>query len=211
LQTTNDSLAVGNSWLGPLAATSLKRPDEPPLDMELEMTASLLRVSAALVLLAACSSADESALEGASAGGDGAVRNAGVGISSSELAGQPVPGTQEDLEVSVGDRVYFTYDSVVLSPQATQTLDGQAAWLEQYPDVLVTIEGHADERGTREYNLALGDRRATAVKNYLVALDIPPSRILTISYGEERPSDPGHDEQAWTENRRAVTTVTTTQ
>jgi peptidoglycan-associated lipoprotein len=211
LQTTNDSLAVGNGWPGPLAATSLERSDEPPLDMELEMTASLLRVSAALVLLAACSSADESALEGASAGGDGAVRNAGVGISSSDLAGQPVPGTQEDLEVSVGDRVYFTYDSVVLSPQATQTLDGQAAWLEQYPNVLVTIEGHADERGTREYNLALGDRRATAVKNYLVALDIPPSRILTISYGEERPSDPGHDEQAWTENRRAVTTVTTTQ
>jgi peptidoglycan-associated lipoprotein len=211
LQTTNDSLAVGNGWLGPLAATSLKRPDEPPLDMELEMTASLLRVSAALVLLAACSSADESALQGAGAGGDGAVRSAGLGISSSELAGQPVPGTQEDLEVSVGDRVYFTYDSVVLNPQAIQTLDGQAAWLEQYPNVLVTVEGHADERGTREYNLALGDRRANAVKNYLVALDIPTSRILTISYGEERPADPGHDEQAWTENRRAVTTVTTTQ
>jgi peptidoglycan-associated lipoprotein len=211
LQTTKDSLAVGNGWLGPLAATSLKRPDEPPLDMELEMTASLLRVSAALVLLAACSSADESALQGSDAAGDGAVRNAGLGISSSELAGQPVPGTQEDLEVSVGDRVYFTYDSVVLNPQAIQTLDGQAAWLEQYPNVLVTVEGHADERGTREYNLALGDRRANAVRNYLVALDIPTSRILTISYGEERPADPGHDEQAWTENRRAVTTVTTTQ
>ena len=211
MQTTKDSLAVGNGWLGPLAATSLKRADEPPLDMELEMTASLLRVSAALVLLAACSSADESALQGSDAAGDGAVRNAGLGISSSELAGQPVPGTQEDLEVSVGDRVYFTYDSVVLSPQAIQTLDGQAAWLEQYPNVLVTVEGHADERGTREYNLALGDRRANAVKNYLVALDIPPSRVLTISYGEERPADPGHDEQAWTENRRAVTTVTTTQ
>ena len=99
----------------------------------------------------------------------------------------------------------------MLSPQRPETLDGQAAWLDQYANALVTIEGHADERGTREYNLALGDRRANAVHNYLVALDIPPSRILTISYGEERPSDPGHDEQAWTENRRAVTTVTTTQ
>jgi peptidoglycan-associated lipoprotein len=178
------------------------------------MITPLLRLCAASLLLAACSSADEAALEGAGAGGSGGpgdVRNAGLGISSSELAGQPVPGTQEDLEVSVGDRVYFAYDSVVLSPQATQTLDGQAAWLQQYGDVLVTIEGHADERGTREYNLALGDRRANAVRNYLVALDIPPSRILTISYGEERPADPGHDEQAWTENRRAVTTVTTTQ
>jgi peptidoglycan-associated lipoprotein len=210
LQTTKDSLAVGNGWLGPLAATSLKRPDEPPLDMELEMTASLLRVSAALVLLAACSSADESALQGSDAAGDGAVRNAGLGISSSELAGQPVPGTQEDLEVSVGDRVYFTYDSVVLSPQAIQTLDGQAAWLEQYPNVLVTVEGHADERGTREYNLALGDRRANAVKNYLLALGVSADRLLTISYGEERPADPAHDEAAWAANRRAVTVVSTT-
>jgi peptidoglycan-associated lipoprotein len=89
-------------------------------------------------------------------------------------------------------------------------LDGQAAWLKQYPNVIVTIEGHADERGTREYNLALGDRRATAVKNYLVALDISPSRILTISYGEERPADAGHSETAWSQNRRAVTTVATT-
>jgi peptidoglycan-associated lipoprotein len=190
------------------------RSDEPPIDMEPQMIAPLLRLCAASLLLAACSSADEAALEGASAGGAGGpgdVRNAGLGISSSELAGQPVPGSQEDLEVSVGDRVYFAYDSVVLSPDATRTLDGQAAWLQQYADVLVTIEGHADERGTREYNLALGDRRANAVKNYLVALDILPSRILTISYGEERPADPGHDEQAWAENRRAVTTVTTTQ
>ena len=97
-------------------------------------------------------------------------RRGGGGISSSDLPGQPVPGTQEDLEVSVGDRVLFDYDSSVLDPVATQTLDRQAAWLKQYPDVIVTVEGHADERGTREYNLALGDRRASAVKNYLAAL-----------------------------------------
>jgi peptidoglycan-associated lipoprotein len=170
-----------------------------------------LRLCAALLLLAGCSSADETPQgaglgEGAGAGGG----RTGAGIASSELAGQPTPGTQEDLAVSVGDRVFFDYDSVVLNPEATTVLDGQAAWLKQYPDVIVTIEGHADERGTREYNLALGDRRANAVKNYLVALDISPARILTISYGEERPADPGHDDAAWSQNRRAVTTVATT-
>src|SRR5918992_595381 len=86
------------------------------------------------------------------------------------------PGTQEDLAVSVGDRVFFDYDSVVLNPEATGVLDQQAAWLQQYPDVIVTIEGHADERGTGEYNLALGDRRASAVKNYLVALQVSEDR-----------------------------------
>ncbi len=131
------------------------------------------------------------------------------GIASSTLPGEVVPGTQEDLEISVGDRVFFAYDSAVLSPIATQTLDRQAAWLKQYPDIVLTVEGHTDERGTREYNLALGDRRANAVKNYLVALDIDPGRILTISYGEERPAEPGNDETAWAKNRRAVSLVST--
>jgi peptidoglycan-associated lipoprotein len=170
----------------------------------------VLGVGAGLSFLAACSSPDEAPpLTGdaaaAAAGGAG-----NRGISSSELAGQPAPGTQEDLEVSVGDRVLFDYDSSVLDPAATQTLDGQAAWLKQYPDVIVTIEGHADERGTREYNLALGDRRANAVKNYLLALGVSGDRLLTISYGEERPADPTHNEAAWAENRRAVTVVGTT-
>ena len=106
--------------------------------------------------------------------------------------------------------MFFEYDSVVLTPEATRVLDQQAAWLKQYPDVIVTIEGHTDERGTREYNLALGDRRANAVRNYLVALEISPQRILTISYGEERPAEPGHDEAAWARNRRAVTVVAAT-
>jgi peptidoglycan-associated lipoprotein len=177
------------------------------------MSSFMLRLCAALLLLAGCSSPDEqpqgSALGGAAGGGAGA--GGAGGIASSELAGQPTPGTQEDLAVSVGDRVFFDYDSVVLSPEATGVLDQQAAWLQQYPNVIVTIEGHADERGTREYNLALGDRRANAVKNYLLALGVPPARLLTISYGEERPEDPGHDEVAWSQNRRAVTTVATTQ
>jgi peptidoglycan-associated lipoprotein len=174
------------------------------------MIASAVRICAVLALLAGCTSADEEPSSLGDAGANAAGGDAsGRGISSSELAGQPMPGSQEDLEVSVGDRVLFDYDSSVLNPVATQALDRQAAWLKQYPDVIVTVEGHADERGTREYNLALGDRRASAVKNYLVALQVSDDRILTLSYGEERPADPGHDEAAWAENRRAVTVVNT--
>jgi peptidoglycan-associated lipoprotein len=168
-----------------------------------------------LAWLAGCASSDEAATGAADGAGGtagaGANGRTGAGISSSELQGQPQPGTQQELEINVGDRIYFDYDSSVLSPTATQTLDKQAAWLKRYPDIIVTIEGHTDERGTREYNLALGDRRANAVKNYLVALQINSDRLLTISYGEEKPVDPGHDEAAWSKNRRAVTVVTTTQ
>jgi peptidoglycan-associated lipoprotein len=164
------------------------------------------------LLLGGCSSDDE--YDYGEAGGLGGAdipgyEIGGRGIDSAGLDGaEPVPGTQEDLELSVGDRVFFDYDSVVLSPVATETLDRQAAWLRQYPNLQVTVEGHADERGTREYNLAIGDRRATAAKNYLLALGIPADRILTISYGEERPADAGNDEAAWANNRRAVTVVT---
>jgi peptidoglycan-associated lipoprotein len=167
---------------------------------------------AAALLLASCSSTsdDMAGAAGAAGSGAGAAGDASrSGIASSALPGQPVPGSQEDLEVSVGDRVFFAYDSAVLSPGATQTLDRQGAWLKQYPDILLTIEGHTDERGTTDYNLALGDRRANAVKNYLVALDISPNRILTISYGEERPAEPGDNESAWANNRRAVSLVST--
>jgi peptidoglycan-associated lipoprotein len=175
------------------------------------MIAGSLRLLAALLLLASCSSTDDESA--GTAGGAGAAGATGAtslgGISSSALPGQPVAGSQEDLEISVGDRVFFAYDSAVLSPIATQTLDRQAAWLKQYPTVFLTIEGHSDERGTREYNLALGDRRANAVKNYLVALGIDPARLLTISYGEERPAEPGNDDTAWAKNRRAVSLVST--
>jgi peptidoglycan-associated lipoprotein len=187
----------------------------PPLgEMEPLMIASALRLCVVLGVcvgwLAGCSSSDEApSLTGdAAAGAAGSGTNRG--ISSSDLPGQPIPGSQQDLEVSVGDRVLFDYDSSVLDPVATQTLDRQAAWLKQYPDIIVTIEGHADERGTREYNLALGDRRASAVKNYLVALGVSGDRLLTISYGEERPADAAHDDSAWAQNRRAVTVVGTT-
>lgn len=168
---------------------------------------------AVLLLLAGCSSAPDempSGQEGAAGAPGFEGGEAGqAGIASSDLPPGVEPASQEDLQVTVGDRIYFDYDSAVLSPTATQTLDRQAAWLQGYQDVTVTIEGHADERGTREYNLALGDRRANAVKNYLVASDVDPVRILTISYGEERPAQEGHNEQAWSENRRAVTVVNT--
>jgi peptidoglycan-associated lipoprotein len=175
------------------------------------MSSIRFRLCVALLLLAGCSSPDEAPQGSALGEGAGGGAGGAGGIASSELAGQPTPGTQEDLAVSVGDRVFFDYDSVVLNPEATGVLDQQAAWLQQYPDVIVTIEGHADERGTGEYNLALGDRRANAVKNYLLALGVSPARLLTISYGEERPADPGHDDVAWSQNRRAVTTVAATQ
>ncbi len=177
------------------------------------MRLRLLCCGAALLLLAACSSTPDESLysdgSGQLGGPPGPISPDGT-IGSADLnGGQPAPGTQEDLELTVGDRVFFDYDSTVLSPVATETLDRQGAWLKQFGSIVITVEGHTDERGTREYNLALGDRRATAVKNYLVALNIAPERILTISYGEERPADPGNDETAWSNNRRAVTVVTT--
>ncbi|MDW8371737.1 MAG: peptidoglycan-associated lipoprotein Pal [Geminicoccaceae bacterium] len=165
-----------------------------------------------LLALAACSSNSETATGSATGGAGGGLPGAG-GVSSAELGGPGgpiVPGSQQDLEVNVGDRVFFAFDSSTLDDAARQTLERQAAWLKQFPAVSVTIEGHCDERGTREYNLALGERRAQAVKSYLVALGISPDRIRTISYGKERPADPGHDETAWALNRRGVTVVNVT-
>ncbi len=103
--------------------------------------------------------------------------------------------------------VFFAFDRADISPEAQQILQRQADWLRRYPNVTVTIEGHCDERGTREYNLALGERRANAAKNVLVAAGIPASRVATISYGKERPIVPGSDEEAYAQNRVAVTTV----
>jgi len=119
----------------------------------------------------------------------------------------PIPGSQEDLAVTAGDRVFFDYDSSELDATDRATLQAQTAWLNKYSNLRITIEGHCDERGTREYNLALGERRSAAVKNYLVALGISASRIDTISYGKERPIAFGSDEAAWAQNRRGVTMV----
>jgi peptidoglycan-associated lipoprotein len=119
----------------------------------------------------------------------------------------PAPGTQQDLVVNVGDRVFFGFDEYNLTREGQFTLERQAEWLKKYPSVRVTIEGHCDERGTREYNLALGEKRANSVKNYLAALGIDSSRVTTISYGKERPAVIGSNEAAWSQNRRGVTIV----
>ncbi len=117
-----------------------------------------------------------------------------------------VPGSQEDLIVNVGDRVFFDYDSAELDSDAQELLQDQVAWLKQH-DVSVTIEGHCDERGTREYNLALGEKRAQAVKNYLISMGVGSDKVSTISYGKERPAVVGSNDGAWSQNRRSVTTV----
>jgi peptidoglycan-associated lipoprotein len=114
------------------------------------------------------------------------------------------PGSPQDFVTNVGDRVFFGFDQYNLTAEAQAELQKQVTWLKTYPQYRFVIEGHCDERGTREYNLALGERRSTAVKNYLIALGIHQNRMQTISYGKERPVVPGSNEKAWAQNRRAV-------
>ncbi len=121
--------------------------------------------------------------------------------------GPITPGTQRDFSVNVGDLVYFSSDSSDLTPESQATLQKQVQWLRQYPQFTVTIEGHADERGTREYNIALGARRATTVRNFLAQNGIQASRLRTISYGKERPVAVCNDISCWSQNRRAQTVL----
>ena len=134
--------------------------------------------------------------------------DAASSTSSSSSEGSINAGTQEDLIVNVGDRVFFEFDSSELTVDAQATLDAQAAWLSQYSDTDITIEGHADERGTREYNLALGDKRAFAVYSYLAQAGIDTNRMDYVSWGKERPEVIGSEETAYSQNRRGVTIVT---
>jgi peptidoglycan-associated lipoprotein len=129
-----------------------------------------------------------------------ATQNAGV-------TGTAAAGSQQDFVVNVGDRVFFETDSTELTPQARSTLDRQAQWLQAYNRYSFTIEGHADERGTREYNIALGAKRAQTVHDYLVARGIDAGRMRTISYGKERPVAVCNDISCWSQNRRAVTVL----
>ena len=121
--------------------------------------------------------------------------------------GAATPGSAKDFTVNVGDRIFFDTDSYTVDDEDRPILNAQAQWLQRNPNVRVTIEGHADERGTREYNLALGDRRANAAKNYLAGQGIAESRMTVISYGKERPAALGSDEEAWAKNRRSVTII----
>ena len=125
----------------------------------------------------------------------------------SALASAAIPGSQQDFVVNVGDRVFFDTDSSELSDQARATLDKQAQWLGNYNRYAFTIEGHADERGTREYNIALGARRAETVREYLVSRGVSGQRMRTISFGKERPVVVCNDISCWSQNRRAVTVL----
>jgi peptidoglycan-associated lipoprotein len=165
------------------------------------MKLTLFPVAATALLLAACSSAPT---ETASTSGNLTTTE------TSGISGTATPGTQADLEQNVGDRVLFGFDSVALDEEARSILQRQAAWFQQFGSVSATIEGHTDERGTREYNLALGERRANAAARYLESLGVSSGRLTTISYGKDRPADPGSDETAWAQNRRAVTVVNAT-
>ena len=118
-----------------------------------------------------------------------------------------LPGSERDFVINAGDRVYFDFDKYDVRADAQPILDAQASWLNRYPAVRVRIEGNCDERGTREYNIALGARRANAVRDYLVAHGVSSNRITTVSYGKEKPIDPGSGEQAWAHNRNAHTAI----
>jgi len=132
---------------------------------------------------------------------------AGTGEVDGGALGAAMPGSEQDFVVNVGDRVYFDLDSYQIRPEAYPRLDAQVAWLQRYPGVTVRIEGNADERGTREYNLALGARRAESVRTYLVERGVNAARIDTISYGKERPIAAGSNEEAWARNRNAHTAI----
>ena len=165
------------------------------------MRYKILGLFAAVALLSACETAST---VGGTSGGSGGVSKAKPQVAS---AATVVPGSQEDLVVSVGDSIYFDFNKFSLRADARNVLERQAAWLKSNASVTFSIEGHCDERGTREFNLALGERRANSVKDYLVTLGINPVRIKTISYGKERPVAMGSNNAAWAQNRRGVTKV----
>ena len=166
---------------------------------------SLVAIAAALAMTAGCRSRQAADIPPEALGTTPAENS---GNQDGNVSGTAVPGSRGDFLQSVpSDRVLFELDSYALDGSDRQTLDAQATWLARYPNVRATVEGHCDERGTREYNLALGERRANAAKNYLVSLGVASDRVTTVSYGKERPVALGSNEAAWAQNRRAVTVV----
>ena len=171
------------------------------------MRMKILSVLASVALVGACETASDESGKSSSSGS--------TALKLAHTANAPAPasvgvkaGTQQDLVVNVGDRIFFGYDKFTVVPEQATPLNKQAAWMKANPSVTVTVEGHCDERGTREYNLALGERRANSVKDFLVAAGVNPERIKTISYGKERPVALGSNDTAWKQNRRGVTKVT---
>lgn len=172
------------------------------------MRFSLVTTFAAALLLAACSTPSEEASTTSGSGSSGTeTTSQSSGGTGSETIPGPGAGTQEELTVEVGDRVFFDFDEYNIRADQRPTVEALAAWLDTNPQVTLTVEGHADERGTREYNLALGERRANSVRDYLVALGINPGRLTTVSFGEERPAVLGSNDSAWAQNRRGVFVV----
>ena len=161
------------------------------------MNIKLLGAFAAVALLAACSSTPAPST-GGTAQSTGSVAQPPSG---------PVPGSEEDLVANVGDRVFFALDKSALTDEGKATLDRESAWLAKYPSVSLQLAGNCDERGTEEYNLALGNRRAVATKDYLVAKGVDASRPATISYGKDMPTATGSNEQAWAQNRNTISSV----
>ncbi|MGF1628509.1 MAG: peptidoglycan-associated lipoprotein Pal [Kiloniellaceae bacterium] len=171
------------------------------------MRFSLVTTFAAALLLAACSTPSEEASTTSGSGSSGTgTTSQSSGTQGSTIPG-PAAGSQEDLTVEVGDRVFFDFDQFNIRADQRGTVEALAAWLDTNPSVTLTVEGHCDERGTREYNLALGERRANSVRDYLVALGVNPARLSTVSYGEERPAVLGSNDSAWAQNRRGVFVV----
>jgi peptidoglycan-associated lipoprotein len=154
----------------------------------------ILGALAAVALLAACNQTP-------------APTQASTGAGAAQAPSGPVPGSEQDLVQNVGDRVFFAFDKSNLSDAAKTTLTRQADWLKKYPQVQVQIAGNCDDRGTEEYNLALGQRRANAARDFIVAQGVSASRITTISYGKDRPVALGDNEEAWAQNRNAITSV----
>ena len=182
------------------------------------MWSKLLTLSGVLLFVAACETAPDGSADGSGQGGSevqaSAVENEAVtgsgqtGAGGTEMAAvEPTMSLQERLVQEVGDRVFFDFDKSSVRPDGEETLRRQAQFLEQNPELVLTIVGHCDERGTREYNLALGERRANAARNYLISLGVHPTRISTISYGKERPVVLGHNEAAWAQNRVGISEV----
>ena len=163
----------------------------------------ILAIVATTFLLAACETASQVSGDSASTSASNTASSSTASSASSSAADK----TPAEKLAQVGDTVNFDFDSAELTVSARSTLNRQAAFLSLNPDLMIVIEGHADERGTREYNLALGERRATAVRDYLVAKGINSARVRTVSYGKERPAVAGSDEAAWAKNRRAATVL----
>ena len=174
------------------------------------MRTKLLALCGALLLVVGCETTPE---ESADTSGSGAGAGTGASVNQNDGGGtemaavEPTKTLQDILVEEVGDRVFFDYDRSVVRADGEETLRRQAAFLKSHPDITIAVSGHCDERGTREYNLALGERRANATKNYLVSLGIEPGRISTISFGKERPIVLGHNEAAWAQNRAGVSHI----